>query len=358
MVMKKGSRGNDTLNGTASVDLIYGFLGNDTIDGKAGNDKLVGGGGNDKIYGGTGNDWLYGGQGADKLYGGAGNDFIFSAGEFLNPYGTNDKSADQIDAGAGDDYVTIGKNDIALGGAGTDTLFFDIENEDKVDAINLDFSNVGAKTARSIAAAGTGYAATKAGQFENVDLFAGNAKIGSKIIGSNGDDLLQMSLDSSQLLTGKGVSIYGGRGNDEIEGSGAGDTMNGGKGNDKIDGGFGGADNLSGGAGYDSFVIDVNSFLRAADADMIQDFSRTDDIVGINVSDGEIDFGNETNLLRSGATTPVSNTAAGVAQFLYNTSTGVLSVDINGVTAGGVTVLATFANKVHLTAQDFSIEYL
>jgi Ca2+-binding RTX toxin-like protein len=358
MVMKKGSRGNDTLNGTASVDHIYGFLGNDTIDGKAGNDQLVGGGGNDKIYGGTGNDWLYGGQGADKLYGGAGNDFIFSAGEFLNPYGASDKSADQIDAGAGDDYVSIDKNDIALGGAGTDMLFFSTEDQGSGESISLNFSNIGAKTAKSIAATGTSYAATKAGQFENVDLYISNATIGSKIIGSNGDDLLQMTLDSSQLLTGKGVSIYGGKGNDEIEGSGAGDTLNGGKGNDKVDGGFGGADSLTGGAGYDNFVINVNSFLSAANADMILDFSRVDDILGISVSGDDIDFGNETNLLRSGATTPVSNTAAGVAQFLYNTSTGVLSVDINGVTSGGVTALATFANKVHLTAQDFSIEYL
>jgi len=70
----------ETLNGTASNDLIYGYAGNDTLNGSDGNDYLNGGAGNDRLNGDNGNDTLIGGAGNDTLNGGAGTDtFIFSA---------------------------------------------------------------------------------------------------------------------------------------------------------------------------------------------------------------------------------------------------------------------------------------
>ncbi|MEP9360968.1 Calx-beta domain-containing protein [Sphingomonas sp. KR3-1] len=85
-VVRIGTIGNDTLNGTAGEDTLWGSLGNDTLnglgghdllDGSLGNDVLNGGDGNDKLYGGLGKDELHGGTGNDALYGGLGNDKLW-----------------------------------------------------------------------------------------------------------------------------------------------------------------------------------------------------------------------------------------------------------------------------------------
>ncbi|MDV3457874.1 cadherin domain-containing protein [Sphingomonas sp. HF-S4] len=75
-----GGLGNDTINGLGGHDLISGGLGNDKLDGGDGNDVLFGNLGDDQLRGGNGNDVLIGGYGYDKLWGGAGSDsFHFGA---------------------------------------------------------------------------------------------------------------------------------------------------------------------------------------------------------------------------------------------------------------------------------------
>lgn len=66
--------GNDTIDGSADVNLIKGGDGNDTIDGLGGDDVLWGEIGNDIIIGGAGNDVLLGGNdlGTDGLGFGSG----------------------------------------------------------------------------------------------------------------------------------------------------------------------------------------------------------------------------------------------------------------------------------------------
>ena len=88
----KGGAGNDTLSGAGQNDKLHGGAGNDTLgarpatDSEAaltddGDDMLYGDAGNDKLYGGAGSDTLVGGAGDDDLSGGAGNDiFVFSPG--------------------------------------------------------------------------------------------------------------------------------------------------------------------------------------------------------------------------------------------------------------------------------------
>src|SRR5262249_7324843 len=89
-------RGNDTITGNASDNLIEGHTGADTLSGGAGNDTLIGGalpdtiasvawGGNatavdlsaDTLNGNDGNDYLVGGMANDTLSGGNGNDTFF-----------------------------------------------------------------------------------------------------------------------------------------------------------------------------------------------------------------------------------------------------------------------------------------
>ena len=63
------SLGDDTLNGTGLVDVIYGGSGNDTIEGTGGDDTIHGGSGSDTINGNDGNDTIIGGYGGDQLTG-------------------------------------------------------------------------------------------------------------------------------------------------------------------------------------------------------------------------------------------------------------------------------------------------
>ena len=63
-------------------DTLLGGAGNDILFGSGGNDLLDGGKGNDILLGGTGNDTLIGGQGNDILIGGSGADtFVWKAGD-------------------------------------------------------------------------------------------------------------------------------------------------------------------------------------------------------------------------------------------------------------------------------------
>ncbi|MFZ7093398.1 Hint domain-containing protein [Primorskyibacter sp. 2E233] len=104
-----GSDFNDSLTGYDAqgpdwTNVFYGGLGDDTLDGMGGDDSLYGEQGADSLLGGAGNDYLDGGAdsdtldggiGADVLLGGLGNDTIFAG------------VGDTINAGEGDDYITL-----------------------------------------------------------------------------------------------------------------------------------------------------------------------------------------------------------------------------------------------------------
>jgi Ca2+-binding RTX toxin-like protein len=84
----------DTLNGIENLtgswynDVLIGDDGNNVLAGLGGNDTLKGGGGADTLYGDSGNDTLKGGGGADTLNGGSGIDeadyFDSSEGVFVS----------------------------------------------------------------------------------------------------------------------------------------------------------------------------------------------------------------------------------------------------------------------------------
>jgi Ca2+-binding RTX toxin-like protein len=91
--------GNDILNGSNSVDYLYGGSGDDQLKGENSGDFIYGGSGSDQISGGAGNDNLYGGSGADTIDGDNGSDLI------VGGYG-----ADQLTGGSGSNtfvYLSI-----------------------------------------------------------------------------------------------------------------------------------------------------------------------------------------------------------------------------------------------------------
>jgi Ca2+-binding RTX toxin-like protein len=348
MATRKGTRGPNTLTGTAGNDLIFGYLGNDTLKGLAGNDRIFGSGGADKLDGGIGNDVLFGGAGADTVIGGAGDDTISGAGGITGSFQV-DTAADRLDGGAGNDNITMGKLDTATGGAGKDLLNIVFGTSGASALLNLNFSRAHGASATTF-----GLGTSKAGGFEGVNCFAFNAFVGSKIVGSRGDDSL--GIDLAFGATGAGATISGGAGDDTINGSRLNDILKGDAGSDLINSSSG-KDTVTGGTGSDVFEYSIFLNPIADDADRIVDFSRADDVIAFNIAGTSNKFGNEANLLAKGAGIANGTTASGVWQFLYNTTNGQLSLDVNGSDAGGATLIATLANKANITANDISIDY-
>lgn len=55
-----GNGGDDRVNGSAFMDVLYGDSGEDCISGNGGDDEIYGGNDNDKLYGDAGNDIVHG----------------------------------------------------------------------------------------------------------------------------------------------------------------------------------------------------------------------------------------------------------------------------------------------------------
>ena len=185
------STGDDSLDGGADDDQLFGGDGNDTIQGgtgndylygEAGNDNLQGGDGVDLISGGLGNDTISGGIGADMISGGAGNDTLTGgAGVDTFKWELADKGPKGTPA-----LDTITDFDVAAKASGGDVLDLKdlLQGESQASgslAYYLHFEKVGANTLLHISANGeysTGYSPTKDVQvitLQNVDLVTGFA---------------------------------------------------------------------------------------------------------------------------------------------------------------------------------------
>ncbi|MFZ5855964.1 MAG: beta strand repeat-containing protein [Chloroflexota bacterium] len=104
ITFKVGTNGNNTITGTAGIDMLFGMNGNDVLNGGANGDLLCGGNGNDTLNGGAGNDTLNGELGDDILNGGSGNDALsgMSGADTL----TGSTGADYFSGGLGLDVLT------------------------------------------------------------------------------------------------------------------------------------------------------------------------------------------------------------------------------------------------------------
>ncbi len=348
--LKSGTSGNDTMTGTAATDKFFGNLGNDTIRGLAGNDLLFGGYGDDTLDGGDGNDRLVGGYGRDTLIGGNGNDFIRTGVAGLNNSDLYAETAkDTVDAGAGNDRVIIDAADVALGGSGVDTLVIQSRPSDNGAAplLKLDFAQIGQSAAFDF---GMGTAA--AGQFEKVDIFIEGLKAGSQIGGTSGDDKLMFAIVPSStgplIGSGSGGAISGRGGNDYISGSAFSDKLSGGDGDDVIRN-FGG-DIITLGKGADQVLTS-----RGANSMTIKDFTGSDMIVfECQANSGTVITFDDVKLVVGNAS---HGTHAGLAQFLYNPTTGSLQLDLNGSSQGEVFSVALLEDAPSLVANQLAVEF-
>ncbi len=160
------------------------------------------------------------------------------------------------------------------------------------------------------------------------------------ISGTSGSDTL-MGTSGADVLSGLS-------GNDKLYGNAGNDKIDGGSHNDKLWGNAG-TDTLTGGAGHDIFVFNA-SFIGAIDK--ITDFSPVDDTIHLE------------NTIFTNLTTGSLNAAAfhiGTAahdttdRIIYNTQTGALSYDADGIGGGSAQQFAQLTGGLILTHADFYV---
>ena len=272
---------------------------NNTLIGNGGNNILNGLNGDDALNGGAGNDTLNGGNGLDSLLGGAGNDSLDG--------GTG---ADAMEGGIGNDiYVVDDAADMV-----TELLTIaQLGGIDTVKSSLLDY--------------------TLTNQVENLTL-----------IGLATDNISGTGNTLNNIIIGDG-------GNNKLSGLNGNDSLTDGLGNDTLIGGLGN-DTMNGGAGQDVFVFDT----------ALNALTNKDTILGFNVVDDQIQLDAtifsaigatlDANEFRSGAGI---TTAATVDQhIIFNSTTGALYYDADGVGVQAATQFATLTGTVGtLTNNDF-----
>ena len=308
-----GGAANDLLLGRAGEDTLDGGDGDDTLYGGEGNDTLIGGSGDNTLFGGDGDDTLeivnvddldrmFAGSGRDRLIihnvddltldlsaydleeiiAGSGDDYLYSsdnsdlyidagAGDDVLQGGDGNDTLiggdgkDRIEGGAGDDVIKVGLGDNLAdidGGSGNDTLTVSDGVDMTIDMTGINIENVvggsGAETVTDLFAAGS-----------HVSLGAGDDTVvsgaGADVLeGGEGSDTLDYSQSTSSVNVDLTSSLVSG-------GNADGDTISGFEnvndttfddvivGNAKNNRLYSssGNDALTGGAGADTFAVNI-----------------------------------------------------------------------------------------------------
>jgi VCBS repeat-containing protein len=336
-----GKAGGDTLRDGAFQSVLVGSNGNDQLFGNAGSDLLIGGENVDTLDGGAGNDVLRGGNNNDDIDGGAGTEdrIDFSDGLSGITFTLTQSSGNTAFNGPGslgtDTYRNIegvigtanadtltgsASNDILRGGGGNDTLDGAGGAGDLLDfsdgTAGLTFTLTQSTSTTSFNASAAGLGTDSYKNFEGV------------------------------IGTAFADTITGSVSNDQLRGGGGNDVINGLAGDDRIAGGTG-ADILTGGADNDTFVFD--SAPNAVDS--VTDFNASGSAASGDLV--ELSLGTFTALsTASGSTLSAAEFAssdgggagdtvgAGV-HVIYDSATGNLYYDADGLSAANRTLVAT-----------------
>ncbi|MBO9497381.1 hypothetical protein J7438_25330, partial [Thalassotalea sp. G20_0] len=236
------STGNDSIQGNASDNYLFGLEGHDTISAGAGNDVLDGGTGDDLLIGGDGNDQYRFGKGY-------GRDRIQNA----------DSGADRYDIVKLQGDLTAVDVSIVRQG---DDLVLSINDHDDVLRIEDHFQSEGAakKYIDAIVFSDGSKLEVGPAQFDQIN-------VASQVITEGADELHGTSTDDSIDGLGGDDRIYGKAGNDQLQGNDGTDRLFGDDGEDQLDGGMGN-DFLYGGAGNDQLTgSDGHDELRGESGD-------------------------------------------------------------------------------------------
>lgn len=253
-----GGSGDDMMVASSSFDLLFGAKDDDDASGEEGIDLVFGGKGDDEVKGGDGFDLVFGGRGSDFAEGGDGPDLVFgNSGEDIV---TGDGGlADLLFGGSDNDEVSGGDGlDMAFGGSGQDM----VSGDAGIDLVfgNSDNDDVLGGGGIDLVFGNTGSDWTEGGS--GLDLMFGNDEI-DVVIGNEGVDVM-FGNDGADWMSGEsGVdliwsndqadAIWGGSEIDVLFGNDDDDCV---WGNDGVDLAFGGegADDVRGGNELDLIV--------------------------------------------------------------------------------------------------------
>ena len=337
------------LNGNALANVLTGNSGANTLSGGAGADTLAGGLGDDVYILDSLSDSVIeaAGAGTDHVrvaIAAAGGTYVLVAnvekaildnavafnltGNALANVLTGNALANRIEGGDGGDTLSGGAGaDTLAGGAGDDVYILD----DTLDQV-VETAGAGVDTVQFLLAT-PGSTFTLGAEVENGVL------VSAGLVNLAGNS-------AANVLTG-------GVGANLLSGGGGADTLSGGLGNDTLSGGTG-ADRLMGGAGYDVFRFDG---LPDAGADLITDFAAGVDKLLLSLAAFTGIAGSPAgtlgaNLFWSGAGVTSAHDADD--RLVYDTTTGTLYYDPDGLGGAAAIALATFGTvKPILTAGDF-----
>jgi Ca2+-binding RTX toxin-like protein len=295
------STGDDVMSGGEGDDQFDANGGNDSLTGGVGNDILRGGDGNDILVGGVGNDTLNGGAGVDTMTGGTGDDLYvidslgdvatelegegsdristslatYVLGSTFEELAGSSAAGQTLTGNAGDNLVSgwtgddilrlnDGGADRAVGGAGSDTIYFgatfgagdSADGGSDYDVLLLRGSYSGLSLGANVAG------------IESLELMShSDSRFGGATAGPNSYAIVSQGLsgtaglfqvDGTKLEAGETLSfdgsaetsiafaLLGGAANDVLKGGAMGDTLDGGA----------GADTMTGGGGDDFYRVD------------------------------------------------------------------------------------------------------
>src|SRR5919204_3481052 len=271
-----------------------------TFTGTTGNDTLIGTNADDSISGLDGSDYISARAGNDTVVAGNGNDWI------------------DMNMGGASSYG----NDVIDGGAGFDTLEFGgyVANPIVVDW-----------------AAGTITGGGVTVSFANIE----------RVFGSNFADQMTGDANANNLTAASG--------DDTLRGAGGGDTLWGEVGNDRLEGGAGN-DWMNGGAGNDTFAFRE---FGSTNSDTIDDFATSVDKIALDAA-AFTTIGSSGNFVAGDARFYAAPGASAAQdsddRIVYNTTTGQLYYDADGVNGAAPQLIATLRPGTALTAADITVE--
>ncbi|MFN0194176.1 MAG: beta strand repeat-containing protein [Aestuariivirga sp.] len=329
-----GISGFEAITGSAQSDRLYGDGAVNTLAGGQSNDLLSGGGAGDTLTGGDGDDRLAGGTGADAMTGNDGNDtyYVDNGGDSVSEIANQgiDTVRSTITYTLGSDVEKLYLSGTAANGTGNAFS-------------NYIFGNAGANTLDGMGGADR----LDGGQGDDIYVVDSTGDlVFETTAGAAGglNDLVQASVNHTLSPSVENLTITAVAGQVNGTGNSLVNTMVGGSGKNYIDG-KDGSDTLTGGLGSDQFTF--TTALGAANIDTVTDYDAVNDYIRI---DNAIFTGLAAGFLDAAALVIGAAATTAAHRIVYNSATGALLFDADGVGGAAATQFATLSTGLALAA--------